>query len=98
MKRTIGFIGTGKMAEALIISISKAKLSGSIFGSDRSAERLNEVASKTKIMKAKGNRELAGNSDVIFLSVKPQDMKSVLEEIRPEVKNQLVISIAAIGD
>lgn len=41
------------------------------------------------------NVTLARRSDIIILAVKPQDMKGVLEEIKPYVKGKLIISIAA---
>jgi len=41
------------------------------------------------------NATVAKRSDIIILAVKPQDMKSVMEEIRPYVKKKLIISIAA---
>ncbi|MDP2922060.1 MAG: pyrroline-5-carboxylate reductase [Candidatus Omnitrophota bacterium] len=41
------------------------------------------------------NVSVAKNSDTIILAVKPQDIKDALKEIRPYVKNKLVISIAA---
>ncbi len=41
------------------------------------------------------NVSLAKRSDIIVLAVKPQDMGSVLKEIKPYAKGKLVISIAA---
>ena len=41
------------------------------------------------------NISLAKRSDVIILAVKPQDIRNVLEEIKPYTKGKLVISIAA---
>ena len=95
MPKTISFIGTGKMATALISSIYKKDFAKSIIASDRNGKSLNYARSKFKIKTTKDNREAARNSDVIFLCVKPQDIDAVLHEIKNEIKNQLVVSIAA---
>lgn len=90
----LGFIGCGKMGCALIGSILK-NTDYNIIGSDRSAECLKTVKNQFKIKTTMDNKELAKKSSIIFLSVKPQDMKSVLAEIKSEIKNQLIVSIAA---
>ena len=41
------------------------------------------------------NREAAKAADVVILAVKPKDVTKVLKEIRSEVEDKLVISIAA---
>jgi pyrroline-5-carboxylate reductase len=91
----IGFIGTGKMAEALIKAILKVDLADGIIGSDKSEERLRHIKEKAKIGVTANNREVVKECDIVFLSVKPQDMKQVLEEIKDEVREQLIVSIAA---
>ena len=95
MKKKIGFIGTGKMAEALITSMLKTELVERIIGSDKSPDRLKEIEKKTGIDVTADNKEAANRSDILFLSVKPQDMKAVLEEIKDSIKEQIVVSIAA---
>ncbi|MBI4153040.1 pyrroline-5-carboxylate reductase, partial [Candidatus Woesearchaeota archaeon] len=90
----IGFIGCGKMGCALISSILK-NTPYHIIGSDRSEECLKTVKSQLKIQTTTDNKELAKKSSIIFLSVKPQDMNQVLKEIKQELKNQLIVSIAA---
>jgi pyrroline-5-carboxylate reductase len=95
---TIGFIGSGNMAEALIKGIITARLykPANIFISDIRPQRLKHLAKKYKVKPAKDNRELAGKADIIVLSVKPQNMTDALESIRNTVSSKkLVISIAA---
>jgi len=94
----IGFIGAGKMAEALL----KAIIDGNIFknsnitASDHNNERLNYIKNSLKIETTDNNKELVKNSDVIVLSVKPQNMEEVLNEIKDNTANKhLIISIAA---
>jgi len=95
---TIGFIGAGNMAEALIKGIIAAKLCRpeNIFVSDIRAERLDYLAEQYGVAKTDNNAELAGKVDTLILSVKPQNMTEALESIKDAVKpGTLVISIAA---
>src|SRR3989344_2896369 len=95
MPKTISFIGTGKMAAALISSIHKKDFVKSIIASGRNEENLDKIKNKFNIKTTKDNKEAARNSDVIFLCVKPQDFDLLLNEIKSEVKSQLIVSIAA---
>lgn len=95
MPKTISFIGTGKMAAALISCIHKNKLAKGIIASDYKEESLKNIKSKFNIKVTTDNKEAARNSDIVFICVKPQDIDIVLNEIKSEVKNQLIVSIAA---
>jgi pyrroline-5-carboxylate reductase len=95
---TIGFIGSGNMAEALIKGIITAGLykPANIFISDIRPERLKQLTKKYKVKPAKDNSELAGKADIIVLSVKPQSMTEALKSIKNAIRGRkLVISIAA---
>ncbi|NQU98513.1 pyrroline-5-carboxylate reductase [Candidatus Woesearchaeota archaeon] len=92
MMTKLGFIGSGKMAYALIQSMKS--LSDNIISSDRSNERLEYVKDNAGIQITTDNIEVVKNSDVIFICVKPQDVKVVLEEIKEDIGNKLIISIA----
>jgi len=95
---TIGFIGGGNMAEALIKGITSAGLysPGDIFVSDIRAERLKELDDRYKINTTVNNAEVAEKADILILSVKPQNMVQALDSIKGTVKEDtLVISIAA---
>jgi len=93
----IGFIGCGKMAEALIKGIIDSKITGNndIYASDRNKERLEHIKKETKINVFDDNKKVVDNSDIIFLAVKPQNMDELLDEIKDKIKNQLIVSIAA---
>ncbi len=96
MAKAISFIGTGKMAAALISAIYKNNVAKSIMASDRNEDNLKKIKSRFKNIKTTtNNKEAARNSDIIFICVKPQDIDIVLNEIKDEIKNQLVVSIAA---
>src|SRR4030067_92185 len=96
-KKTIGFIGAGNMAEALINGLitSHTVLPGSIIASDRNVERLAVLAEGYKIKAVNSNIEVVSGSDIVIMAVKPQDISSVLAEVRETVKDKLLISIAA---
>jgi pyrroline-5-carboxylate reductase len=94
----LGFIGAGNMASALIKGILTSGLyeKETLIVFDRNAAVLKERTDKYAIRPGKSNREVVRESPVVVLSVKPQNMKEVLEEIRPEAKEgHLFISIAA---
>lgn len=95
---TIGFLGSGNMAEALIKGIITAGVyeSESISISDIRAERLELLAEKYNVAALEENDQLAVKSDILVLSVKPQNMAVVLGDVKDAVrKGTLVISIAA---
>jgi pyrroline-5-carboxylate reductase len=95
---TIGFIGGGNMAEALVRGIISAKIykPQQILVSDIKAERLKYLAENFHIRTIGSNKELVKKADVIILSVEPQQMAVVLEDIKNDFnKEALFISIAA---
>lgn len=95
---TIGFIGSGNMAEALIKGILTAGVYAprDVFISDIQKERLEELASKYGVVATDTNAHVAQRSDTIVLSVKPQTMATALDSIKGTgVGHKLVISIAA---
>lgn len=95
--KKIGFIGTGKMGEALIKGIIHAKLvpSKNIYASDMDIAKLQILEKELKINICNGNCDAVVNSDVIIIAVKPQIVPAVLSEIKSSIKSQLIISIAA---
>jgi pyrroline-5-carboxylate reductase len=95
--KKIGFIGTGKMGEALIKGIIHARLvsSKNIYASDMDLAKLKILENELKINICKGNCDAVINSDVLIIAVKPPIVPAVLSEIKSSIKNQLIISIAA---
>ena len=92
----IGFIGWGKMAEAMIRGLLKGFVDSSqIIATGRSEERGAELHKIHGIQTSTNNLE-AVNADVIVLSVKPHDMPIVLSEVGASIAPaSTVISIAA---
>jgi pyrroline-5-carboxylate reductase len=96
--KTIGFIGAGNMAEALINGlIASGKVSAArIVVSDSSRERLVHIAGKYGVTVHNRNYEAAAASDIIVLAVKPRDMEAVVNDMAMEVTpEKLVITVAA---
>ncbi len=95
---TIGFIGSGNMAEAIIKGIIGAELfsPSQVTVSDINAERLSYMQSVYGVTVAENNCKLVENSDIVVLSVKPQTMADALADIKEAAaKDKLFISIAA---
>ena len=97
-QKTIGFIGAGKMCNAMLESFFRASMitPEQVIVSDKNRENLLLIKKKFGIDAVTDNKEVASRAKILFLSVKPQDMPHLLNEISSEVhKNQLVVSIAA---
>jgi len=95
---TIGFIGAGNMAEALIRGLVRGNhvTADRIHASAPRRERLDELSSAYGIHVTTDNREVARTAGVVVLSVKPQIMDKVLREIGDQLQpGTLIISIAA---
>lgn len=94
----IGFIGGGNMAGAIIGGIIDKKVytPQQVMASGKDAVSLENLHNKYGIEITEDNAWVMANSDVVFLSVKPQILPMVIAEIAPLVReNQLFISIAA---
>ncbi len=94
----IGFIGCGKMAEAIIASLIQSKIVGAheLFASDVDAERRRIVKGRYGLNIYTRNDVICDMADIIFLATKPQNMGEVLKDISEHITPEhLVISIAA---
>ncbi len=95
---TIAFIGPGAMAEAMLSGILKNKLTKAdrILISGPIPERNEELHAKYGVQPFSNNREAAARADVVVLSVKPQRLEKVLEEMNGCINpDALVLSIVA---
>lgn len=95
--KSIAFIGAGNMAEAMI----RGLLRGGVFAPEQITasapleDRVNELREKYGILATTNNRE-AARAQIIVLSVKPQILSRVLDEVAGAINPEaLVISIAA---
>lgn len=92
----IAILGAGKMGEALMSGLLRAGIKpGDILATVRRAER-GELLAERYGVRIVSNAEAAKTADTLILTVKPQDMAALLDEISPYVPaGRLVITAAA---
>ena len=94
----IGFVGSGRMAEAMVASLihSKQVEPHSIFASDVRPERRRAMREQYKIITYSRNSDVLEVAETVFLCVKPQVLDEVLSDLSDDVtEDHLIISIAA---
>lgn len=98
----LAFIGCGVMAESIIAGLLRQNLvnASQIFASHPRRERRAELEDKYKIKTFESNADavefVKKNESIVILSVKPQRLKGILNELKEAVSgDQLVISIIA---
>lgn len=95
---SIGFIGAGNMASALVGGMIANGISAdSIMLSDINQEQLQQLKKQFGIRIAKNNQELIQTCKTVVLAVKPQVMRDVISELASDLRKHkpLLISIAA---
>jgi len=95
--KSIGFIGAGQMAEALIRGFISGGVAdvGSIATTDINSERL-ELMKTIGVSVHATSEEVAQRSQIIFMCTKPNHIQDALRNMSGKLsKDQLVVSIAA---
>ncbi len=94
---TVGFIGAGSMATAIIKgSVStQAIRAEDITVYDIDKDKITSFAKEISINQSNSLRDLIDFSDIIFLAVKPNVMSAVLGDIKQHLGGKAVVSIAA---
>jgi len=97
MKKRVGFIGSGQMAEALAKGlIDKHIITGDMISCSDPSPARKELFKGFGASPYESNLDVVKNSDVIFIAVKPQYVSVVLNEVRPALtENHTIVSIAA---
>ena len=98
MNKRIGFIGCGNMGKSMLGSLVKSKdiNNEDIMVSTKSNTSAQNIIKEFNVKATTINSEVAKNSAIIFLAVKPFFFKEVIEEIKDVVKEDvIIISIAA---
>ncbi len=93
----VSFIGGGVMAEAIISGMIKAELAVDITVSEPITERANYLK-RTYAVAIANNIDAVGSANLAVLSVKPQQLGDVADEIRdvvPALKKLTFMSIMA---
>ena len=91
-------LGAGKLGGILLRAYLKQGLfvSSRVTATVKHAERAAALAKESGIAVTNDNREAVKGADIILLTVKPQTVGQVLEEIAPEIgPKSLVVSVAA---
>ena len=97
----VGFIGAGNMAKAIISGLISNKVvnKDDIIVTARTSDSLTSVKEQFGVSTTLQKKEVLRYSDVVILAVKPNQMKSVIESIKNEIKiidtDLIFISVAA---
>ena len=97
MYKKIGFIGCGKMAKAIIKGVLGVNFvkNADIITSKFSSDNIEELSNELGVRIITNNNEVVNSSDVIVLAVKPSQVEDILNEIKDNVQNKLIVSVAA---
>jgi pyrroline-5-carboxylate reductase len=98
MNKNIGFIGAGKMAQAMIEGIVNSKIiePEKIMASAATEKTRKKINQMYKLQVTPFNKEVAAFADILILAVKPSIHNEIIDEIRNDLKpNSIVVTIAA---
>jgi pyrroline-5-carboxylate reductase len=94
----LAVVGAGKMGEALIRGLldASAIAPAHVAVTTGTGDRARQLAEQLGVRASESNRAAVGDSDVVVLAVKPQQVAPVLEELRGAWRpDQLLVSVAA---
>ena len=90
----VGIIGYGSMGKMLLekLSLNSDLVDGKLYVANRSYEKIADLAEEYRL--CQNNQEIATLVDILFICVRPIDMKNVLEEIKNCLrKEQIIVSL-----
>jgi len=91
----VGFIGTGTLTAAVVRGIRSREIARTIRLSPRSEELSQALCSELEnVVRDSSNADVVANSDIVILSVRPQQLDDALKDLtfRPD---QIVVSFVA---
>jgi pyrroline-5-carboxylate reductase len=97
--KNIGFIGAGKMAQAMIEGIlNSEKISPDhIMASAATEKTLEKLTQKYEILVTNNNLDVARFADILILAVKPDLHANIIREIKNSVNEETIIVTIAAG-
>jgi len=96
--KKLAVLGAGKLGGILLRAYLKRGLfvSNRVTATVKHAERTAALAKELGLAITTDNREAVKGADIILLTIKPQIVAEVLQEISPEISaDALVVSVAA---
>lgn len=93
----LGIIGCGNMANAIVSGATSTKfiLPNQIFALAHNKTKDQKFAKQHRIKFLADIESLFETCTVILLAVKPKSMMDLLNQIKPHIKNHLIITVAA---
>jgi len=98
VEQSIAFIGAGSMTEALVAGMLTAGVTDAqhLYATDILPARRDYMGTRYGIHVSEENRAAADWGQILLLSVEPQDLDDVLDEIKPSLRHDcLIVSVAA---
>jgi len=97
MGERIAVLGAGKMGEALLSGMLRGGVSpGDLVVTARRPERADMLRERYGV-EVLSNAEAAARADTLIITVKPQDMGALLDELAPHVPSDRLVITAAAG-
>ena len=99
MNKKIGFLGCGNMGKAMLNGLISSNYTNvdNIMVSTRSEESKSNMIDEFKVKCTLDNIEVAKFSDILFLAIKPNIYKKVINEIKENLKKDIIIVSIAAG-
>ncbi len=99
MKKKIGFIGCGNMGSAMAKGIKNSGIINpeDILIYDVNTDVVNNLANEIGASVKENEHEVANESDILILAVKPNIYPKVLETIKSDVDENTIVVVIAVG-
>jgi len=93
MLNKVAIIGCGNIGEQVLKNLRKDSFADKIYITRRNRMRGLSLAKKYKVIHT-SNEEAIKNAGIVWLCVRPSEYAKLLREIKPFIKNKIVISVA----
>jgi len=93
----IGIIGCGNLGKHLLKLIQSNSIQNNICASTKSKQSAKNLNLSANIYTTNDNSEVSKNSNIIFLTAKPFQIKEICEEIKETIDDKTIIVSTAAG-